>query len=103
PREFADANLEEELTNAGFRRTLKSFQLENLAAIRRLPHGADFSVPGAGKTTVALANFALGRASGAIQRMLVVGPLAAFASWKEDSRECLVPAPIVAVHEGPES
>ena len=29
------------------------FQLKNLAAILRLPHGADFSVPGAGKTTVA--------------------------------------------------
>jgi len=38
-----------DLKAIGFRRELKPFQLENLARIVSLPHGADFSVPGAGR------------------------------------------------------
>lgn len=91
------------LESAGFIRKLKPFQLENLAVINKLPHAADFSVPGAGKTTVALANFAISRLSGRINRLLVVAPLAAFASWKEESQECIEPGLSVVVHTGPES
>lgn len=90
--------LESELVTAGFKRKLKKFQLENLAAILRLPHGADFSVPGAGKTTVALANYAIGRARGQVEQILVVGPLAAFQAWKDDSLECLINPPKFCVH-----
>lgn len=92
--------LQEELRAAGFRRLLKPFQLTNLARIMALPHAADFSVPGAGKTTVALANFALNRARGRVDRMLVVAPIAAFDAWKDDSKECLDPAPRIVVHDG---
>ncbi|MGV9334805.1 DEAD/DEAH box helicase [Nocardia sp. NPDC003726] len=93
-------DLQRELERAGFKRQLKPFQLENLAAILQLPHGADFSVPGAGKTTVALANFTLNRARGKVQRLLVIGPIASFQAWKEDSAVCLVPGPSVVVHSG---
>ncbi|WP_332862355.1 DEAD/DEAH box helicase [Janthinobacterium svalbardensis] len=96
-------SLKAELIAAGFVRTLKPFQLQNLAVILRLPHGADFSVPGAGKTTVALANFCLNRSRGLVKRLLVVGPIAAFGAWKEDSQECLAPAPTVVVHGGPDT
>jgi len=99
--EFPVEQLETALENAGFRRTLKPFQLRNLGRISRLPHGADFSVPGAGKTTVALANYALLRSAGTVERLLVIGPIAAFEAWKVDSRECLSPAPRVTVHKGP--
>jgi len=92
--------LEHELDAAGFKRKLKEFQLENLAAIIRLPHGADFSVPGAGKTTVALANYAIGRARGVVEQLLVVGPLAAFQAWKDDSVVCLQTPPKLTVHAG---
>lgn len=92
--------LEGELKAAGFIRPLKPFQLENLATILRLPHGADFSVPGAGKTTVALASYTINRHRGAIQRMLVIGPIAAFEAWKEDSKACLDVAPKITVHGG---
>lgn len=92
--------IQEELEDAGFKRSLKPFQLENLCRISTLPHGADFSVPGAGKTTVALANFAIQRARGHVQQMLVVAPLAAFAAWKEDAIECFTNPPKVAVHLG---
>lgn len=94
--------LEAELSAAGFIRTLKPFQLENLAAILRLPHGADFSVPGAGKTTVALATFALSRARGRVERLLVIGPIAAFDTWKKESKQCIAPALCLAVHGGPD-
>lgn len=92
--------LERELKAAGFKRPLKEFQLENLGAILRLPHGADFSVPGAGKTTVALANYSVGRARGLVEQLLVVGPLAAFQAWKDDSVECLSTPPKLTVHAG---
>jgi len=95
------AELAAELAANGFRRTLKPFQLRNLAKISLLPHGADFSVPGAGKTTVALANHSLQRSRGIVERLLVVAPIAAFEAWKSDSSACLVVAPTIAVHSGP--
>jgi SNF2 family DNA or RNA helicase len=97
------AQVESWLSEAAFRRTLKEFQMENLVRLMQLPHGADFSVPGAGKTTVALANFAINRVRGLVDRLLVVAPIAAFSAWKEDSEECLTPPPVIAVHTGPGS
>jgi SNF2 family DNA or RNA helicase len=94
------AQVESWLDEAEFRRTLKDFQMENLIRLMQLPHGADFSVPGAGKTTVALANFAINRVRGLVDRLLVVAPIAAFSTWKEDSEECLTPPPVIAVHTG---
>ena len=89
------------LANAGFIRSLKPFQIDNLRKIISLPHAADFSVPGAGKTSVSLACFALLRHQNETERLLVVAPLAAFASWKEDIGECFGDAPVVGVHLGP--
>ena len=91
-----------DLSRAGFERKLKCFQLQNLSRIAAIPHGADFSVPGSGKTTVGLANFTLQRAKGHVTRMLVVAPLAAFASWKEEVVACFRSPPSIAVHLGPD-
>jgi hypothetical protein len=95
--------LQDELMAAGFVRKLKAFQLQNLITLLRLPHGADFSVPGAGKTTVALASYAINRYRGQIQRMLLIGPIAAFEAWKVDSRACFATPPNITVHGGPET
>ena len=81
-------DLTAELSAAGFKRTLKEFQMENLSQILTLPHAADFSVPGAGKTTVALAAYSLLRARGEVEQLLVIAPLAAFGAWQDDSVEC---------------
>ncbi|WUC44539.1 DEAD/DEAH box helicase [Streptomyces cellulosae] len=94
------SDLEQQLVAAGFTRTLKPFQLENLARIVRLPHAADFSVPGAGKTTVALANHTMARARGQVEQLLVIAPIAAFPAWKEEAEACLDPAPKLVVHHG---
>ncbi|WP_051724167.1 DEAD/DEAH box helicase [Micromonospora chokoriensis] len=92
-----------ELAAAGFRRKLRDFQLENLALIQQLPHGADFSVPGAGKTTVALANYTLARTRGEVEQLLVIAPLAAFEAWREDAAACFEHPPTITVHTGPNS
>lgn len=99
--EVSTNSLAKELGRNGFTRELMPFQLRNLAKISLLPHGADFSVPGAGKTTVALANHALQRARGSVKRLLVVGPIAAFEAWKVDSVACLAQPPKIFVHGGP--
>ena len=81
-------DLDDELRAAGFVRTLKPFQRENLARVLRLPHAADFSVPGAGKTTLALSLFAVLRHREILDRLMVVAPIAAFEAWKEEAADC---------------
>lgn len=74
---------------------MKSFQERDLGRILALSHGANFSVPGAGKTTVAYATYEAERARGRVERLLVVAPLSAFDAWFTEARCCLQPAPKV--------
>jgi SNF2 family DNA or RNA helicase len=83
------------LTQVGFtRRTLTAHQLRDVARLVALPAGATFSVPGAGKTTVALAYYYLRREPAT--RLLVVCPKNAFAAWEEQTRLCVANPPSVA-------
>lgn len=83
--------LGERLRSQGFtRRTLKSFQLRDLERLVSLPHGANFSVPGAGKTSVAFALHLLTKQPE--QHLLVIGPKAAFPAWQEVVTDCMDPA-----------
>ena len=75
------------LTAAGFARTLTPQQLRNVARLGAIPAGATFSVPGAGKTTEALATFALRADPG--DKLLVIAPKNAFAAWDEQILTCL--------------
>ena len=70
-------------------RRLKPFQLRDVERLLSLPHGANFSVPGAGKTTVTFALHLLTRKPG--QHLLVIGPRAAFPAWKTVIGECIAP------------
>ena len=76
----------ERLREAGFVRDLTLEQTRNVAALVRYSAGADFSVPGAGKTTESLAYYALKRRSG--DRLVVVAPVNAFAPWEEQVELC---------------
>ncbi|MET8760303.1 DEAD/DEAH box helicase [Lentzea sp. NPDC004782] len=67
---------------------LREFQRRDIAKLLSLRHGANFSVPGAGKTRVALAVFAAQRAQGNAERLLVVCPKSAYESWQFESVEC---------------
>lgn len=81
---------------------LTDFQRRDIVEILGLRHGANFSVPGAGKTRVTLAVFKARRDSGVVARMLVVCPKAAFESWQVESRICFPDGSLrVAVMDSP--
>ena len=100
PDEATLDTLERELVQAGFKRPLMPFQTKNLFRLVNLPHGADFSVPGAGKTTVALAAYAVLRYRRRVRRLAVIAPIAAFGAWKEELVECFKNQPTFTIHEG---
>lgn len=75
------------LARVGFVRPLSEHQLRNVRRIASLPAAATFSVPGAGKTTEALAYFVHRSEPG--DRLLVIAPKNAFAAWDEQIAECL--------------
>ena len=80
------------------KRDLQSFQIRDLQHLLALPHGANFSVPGAGKTSVAFALHILTRKPG--QHLLVIAPKSAFGAWREVISECMSPhAPDGAAEE----
>ena len=80
--------IEERLRAEGFtKRELKPFQLRDLSNLLSLSNGANFSVPGAGKTTVTFALHILTRKSG--QHFIVVAPKAAFQAWIDVVDECM--------------
>lgn len=84
PRRLVSADLEE---FASGRRLL---DYQRLALTRHLgaQNAADFSVPGAGKTTVALAYWAMLRRQVPDLGIWVVGPLSAFRPWEDEFRAC---------------
>ncbi|MFF2508333.1 DEAD/DEAH box helicase [Streptomyces sp. NPDC058067] len=67
---------------------LTDFQRRDIAQLLALQHGANFSVPGAGKTRVGLAVFAAMRERGDVRRLLVVSPKSAYESWNYESGVC---------------
>ena len=75
------------LLSAGFTRNLTNNQKDNLKKISHLPGAATFSVPGAGKTTEALAYFFVNATD--TDRLLVVAPKNAFGAWDEQLVACL--------------
>lgn len=75
------------LKDVGFMRLLTAEQLRNVCKLAALPAGADFSVPGAGKTTEALAYFFYHAEPSS--HLLVVAPKNAFSSWDEQLEACM--------------
>ncbi|WP_229810053.1 DEAD/DEAH box helicase [Actinomadura citrea] len=67
---------------------LTSFQRRDIVKLLSLRHGANFSVPGAGKTRVGLAVFQALRQQGDVERLLVVGPKSAYESWLYENKVC---------------
>lgn len=84
-----------------WRASLTDFQRRDIAHILSLRHGANFSVPGAGKTRVGLAVFSAMRAAGDAERLLIVGPKSCFTAWQYESSVCLDPPVKIEVLDGP--
>lgn len=101
-KQLSEEEIENRLRVAGFKRELKSFQLKNIAKLCSLPAGADFSVPGAGKTTEALACFYLMKTENS--KLLIVAPKNAFPAWEEQIEICVTnPSKIIRLTGGYDS
>lgn len=83
----SEEDLRSKLKDIGFDRQLSPEQIRNVCKMAALPAAATFSVPGAGKTTEALAYFFY-RAQGD-ERLLVIAPKNAFAAWDEQIEDCM--------------
>lgn len=74
-------------------RELRDFQQRDLQKLLYLPHGANFSVPGAGKTAVTYALYEAERLRGRVDQLLVVAPLSAFDAWETEALRCFADPP----------
>lgn len=72
----------------GFLRTLTLPQKKALIHLNAVGNGANFSVPGSGKTSVVLAYFDLLKSSNSIRGFLVVGPISSFQPWEDEFEAC---------------
>lgn len=75
------------LSSLNFKRNLTDEQLRNVSKLSRLPIGATFSVPGAGKTTEAITFYLLHKKSN--EGLIVICPKNAFPAWEEQFEQCL--------------
>lgn len=81
---------------------LRPFQVRDLGRLLTLQHGANFSVPGAGKTAVTYAVYEAERAAGRVNQLLVIAPLSAFEAWQTEAARWLDPPPDVRAGRVPE-
>jgi SNF2 family DNA or RNA helicase len=88
------------LAGGRFSRELKPFQVRDLGRLLTMPNGANFSVPGAGKTAVAYALYEAERLAQRVSRLLVVAPISAFDSWLVEAAECFSDPPKVTRYDG---
>jgi hypothetical protein len=85
----------EGLQGGRFIRDLLPFQERDASKLLAIDNGANFSVPGAGKTSVELAVYEAERLAGRVEQALVIAPLSGFEAWIEESALSLRPAPVI--------
>lgn len=81
-------------------RKLKEHQLKAALHLLAVTNGANFSVPGSGKTTVVLAAYAWLKRIGEVDALFVVGPPACFGPWQSEYKLVLGAKPKVALLSG---
>lgn len=74
------------LPQHGIARKLLSHQIQALERGLEIIHPANFSVPGSGKTAVALSTFAVLRSQGVVKYVMVIGPASSFVPWQDEYR-----------------
>lgn len=70
-------------------RKLKEHQVKAALHLSYIKNGANFSVPGSGKTSVVLAVFEKLRLEGNVNCLFVVGPPSSFGPWQSEFKETL--------------
>lgn len=105
-RKFKDADAAP-MEHRGFRdflaelpRELKDHQIKSALHMLAVGNGANFSVPGSGKTTVVLSAFSWLRQLGQVTSLFVVGPPSCFAPWQMEFEAVLGRKPSVEVLAG---
>ena len=95
-REYKDGkfNSEEFKTFESFickniHRKLKSHQIKAAFHLYLLGNGANFSVPGSGKTAVVLAVYEKLKAEDKVNTLLIVGPPSCFGPWRTEFQTTL--------------
>ena len=89
--QIEESEIQSQLEELGFvKRTLTSAQLRDTAKMVSLRNGANFSVPGAGKTTVALAAHLLTKENDTY--LFIIAPKNAFSAWDEVIEDSMDPA-----------
>ena len=71
-----------------FKRTLKEYQKPSVDHLYSVGNGANFSVPGSGKTTIALAAYSLMKEAKQVDCILVICPRSAYMSWEDEFEQC---------------
>ncbi|MFE6700733.1 DEAD/DEAH box helicase [Streptomyces sp. NPDC057718] len=94
--DWDDADVEAAL-GAGWQADLTEFQRRDIVRLLSLQHGANFSVPGAGKTRVGLAIYAAMRERSDVRRLLVVAPKSAYEAWLSETVLCFKSPPVATV------
>ncbi|MFB8088645.1 DEAD/DEAH box helicase [Streptomyces sp. NPDC055992] len=97
PTEVWDDSAVEAALGPGWYAALTEFQRRDIVRLLSLRHGANFSVPGAGKTRVGLAVYAAMRERGDVRRLLVVSPKSAYEAWLSESAFCFREPPYTVV------
>jgi SNF2 family DNA or RNA helicase len=77
----------------GFARKLKHYQLRGYGHLIAVKNGANFSVPGSGKTSVIYAVFEKLRQEKLVDKLLVIGPRSCFLPWEEEFYACFARVP----------
>jgi len=89
-----------EIDNLDFKRSLTQAQVGNIASMLRSANGANFSVPGAGKTATQLALYALLKSRNDLSRVLVICPKSSFEAWLEEPVLIFFSPPSVEIFDG---
>lgn len=92
-----DDSVVESMLGSAWHADLTEFQRRDIARLLSLQHGANFSVPGAGKTRVGLAVYAAMRERSEVRHLLVVSPKSAYEAWLSESELCFKQPPLTAV------
>ncbi len=97
---LSDEQVQARLSRTRFARELRPFQVRDAGRLLALRNGANFSVPGAGKTTVTYAVYEAERHTERVSRLLVVAPLSAFDAWMSEAEVCFTESPVVYRYDG---
>jgi len=92
--DIEEKDINQLLSQLGFNRQLKDEQQRDVSKLLKLKHGANFSVPGAGKTTTILAVHTILKKYKKVSKLFVISPINAFISWEDEIHEIFKATPL---------